>query len=61
MDTPALLERSEAAKRLHVSVRTVRRYGTLGLLQNVIIGPRTVLMAEESVEALIRAGKDLAA
>lgn len=33
MDTPALLERNEAAKRLHVSVRTVRRYGRAGLLR----------------------------
>jgi predicted site-specific integrase-resolvase len=62
MDADALLERDEAARRLHVSVRTVRRYGAAGLLQNVTIGPRVVLVTEESVEALISAGrKDTAA
>jgi predicted site-specific integrase-resolvase len=62
MDTPPLLERSEAARRLHVSTRTVRRWGRLELLENVVIGPRTVLVTEESVDALIRAGrKDAAA
>jgi excisionase family DNA binding protein len=62
MDTPPLLERNEAAERLHCSVRTVRRWGAAGLLTNVTVGPRTVLVTEESVEALISAGrKDAAA
>ena len=61
MTAPVLLERGEAAKRLHVSIRTIRRYGALGLLENVRIGPRNVLVTEESVEALIRAGKETAA
>jgi len=56
MGTPALLERNEAAERLHVSLRTVRRYGKLGLVKNVTIGPQKVLVTEESVEALISAG-----
>lgn len=61
MDAPApvpvLLERNEVAKRLHVSLRTVRRYGRDGLLKNVPIGRgRTVLVTEESVAALISAG-----
>lgn len=55
---PVLLERREAAGRLRVSVRTVRRYGVLGLVENVRIGPREVRVTEESVEALIRAGRD---
>jgi len=57
MGTPALLERDEAAKRLHVSLRTVRRYGKTGLIENVTIGPQKVLVTEDSVNALINAGR----
>jgi excisionase family DNA binding protein len=61
MPEPVLLERGEAAERLHVSVRTVRRYGKVGRLKDVRIGPRLVRVTEESVEALIRAGQDASA
>jgi len=56
MSTPALLERAQAAKRLHVSIRTIRRWGQRGRLENVVLGPRTVLVTEESVARLISAG-----
>jgi excisionase family DNA binding protein len=52
-----LLGRDEAAKRLNVSPRTVRRYEGLGLLDARKIGPRLVKITEASVEALI-AGRD---
>lgn len=62
MDDPVvLLDRDEAARRLHVSPRTVRRYGKAGLLEERRVGPRLVRVTEESVEALIRAGKESAA
>lgn len=57
MPEPALMDRSEAATRLHVSVRTVRRYGAAGRLEDVRISPRVVLVTEESVEALVREGR----
>jgi hypothetical protein len=59
-DLVPLLDRSEAATLLHVSERTVRRYGKSGLLEERRIGPRLVKITGESVEALIRAGKDAA-
>lgn len=51
-----LLSRGEAAERLRVSERTVRRYGASGLLDEVKVGPRLVKVTAESVERLIRAG-----
>lgn len=61
MAEPVLLDRAEAARRLRVSASTIRRYGRAGLLEDRRIGPRLVKVTEESVEALIRAGKDAAA
>jgi len=55
---PALLERGQAAERLHVSVRTVRRWGKAGRLEDVRLTSHTVLVTEASVDKLIRAGKD---
>ena len=49
----SLLDRGEAATRLHVSRRTVIRYGKAGLLDERRIGPKLVMVTEESVEALI--------
>lgn len=57
---PVLLERDEAARRLRLSERTIRRYGVLGLLENVKIGPREVRVTEESVARLIAAGRTAA-
>ena len=57
-DPVCLLDRAEAAIRLHVSERTVRRYGKLGLIDERRIGPRLIRYTEQSVEALIRAGED---
>ena len=61
MTETVLLGRAEAALRLRVSERTVRRYGKAGLLDERRVGPRLVKVTEESVEALIRAGKEAAA
>lgn len=55
---PVLLERGEAARRLRVSERTIRRWGHAGLIEDRRIGPRLVRVTEESVAALLRAGKD---
>lgn len=52
-----LLDRGEAAERLHVSERTVRRWGRSGLLDARRVGPRLAKVTEASVEALIRAGR----
>ncbi len=60
-DDVVLLDRSEAAERLRVSVRTVRRWGKAGLLEERRIGPRLVKIVEESVAALIAAGKGASA
>jgi predicted site-specific integrase-resolvase len=54
----SLLDRGEAAARLHVSRRTVVRYGKAGLLDERRIGPKLVMVTEESVDALLRSGKD---
>lgn len=57
-DSPVvLLDRSEAAARLHVSRRTVERYEQRGLLDPVRVGPKLIRVTLASVEALIRAGK----
>jgi excisionase family DNA binding protein len=53
-DSVTLLDRNEAAERLHVSPRTVRRYGKTGLLEERRVGPRLVRITAESVEALLR-------
>jgi predicted site-specific integrase-resolvase len=54
MSGSPLLLRSEAAERLHVSVRTVRRYGKSGLLEERRVGPRLIRVTVESVEAIER-------
>lgn len=56
-DLVSLLNRGEAAKSLHVSERTVRRYGKAGLLDERRIGPRLVRITAESVEALKQGGR----
>jgi excisionase family DNA binding protein len=56
-----LLDRREAARRLHVSLATVKRYGASGLLEERRIGPRLIRITEASVDKLIRAGKKEAA
>lgn len=50
----SLLDRDQAAARLHVSRRTVIRYGKAGLLDERRIGPKLVRVTEASVEALKR-------
>lgn len=52
LDLLPLLDGREAAKRLHVSERTVRRYGQTGLLERRRVGPRLVRYTVASVEAL---------
>lgn len=56
----ALLDRREAARRLRVSLATVKRYGAAGLLEERRIGPRLIRITEASVDKLIRTGKDRA-
>ncbi|HEV3381658.1 MAG TPA: helix-turn-helix domain-containing protein [Trebonia sp.] len=46
-------DRSEAASRLRVSVRTIRRYGKSGLLEERRVGPQLVRITEASVDKLI--------
>ena len=50
----SLLDRNQAAARLHVSPRTVIRYGKAGLLDERRIGPKLVRVTEASVAALAR-------
>lgn len=45
-----LLNRAEAAKRLHVSKMTVRRLGAAGMLEEIRVGARAIRIPEESVE-----------
>jgi excisionase family DNA binding protein len=45
-----LLDRGEAAERLHVSQMTVRRLGAAGHLTEVRVGERAVRIDEDSVE-----------
>lgn len=52
-DLVPLLDRPAAAAALHVSERTVRRYGKSGLLDERRIGPRLIRVTEESVKALM--------
>jgi predicted site-specific integrase-resolvase len=57
-DIAPLLDCREAAQRLHVSVRTVRRYGKSGLLDERRVGPWLIRFTEASVEALIAAPRN---
>jgi excisionase family DNA binding protein len=45
-----LLDRGEAAERLHVSERTVRRLGAAGSLDEIRVSDRAVRVTEDSVE-----------
>jgi excisionase family DNA binding protein len=45
-----LLDRSEAAERLHVSEMTVRRLGKAGHLTEVRVGERAIRIDEDSIE-----------
>lgn len=56
MPGSSLLRRDEAAERLRVSPRTIRRYGKAGLLDEQRVGPRLVMITSESVERLLRDG-----
>ena len=51
-----VLGKDEAAARLRVSERTVRRYITAGLLDGVRVGPRLVKVTEMSVDRLLAEG-----
>lgn len=57
----SLLARGQAAERLRVSERTVRRYGKAGLLDERRIGPKLVRVTEASVNKLLCSGTDNAA
>jgi excisionase family DNA binding protein len=50
-----LLDRAEAAERLHVSEMTVRRLGKAGHLDEIRVGERAVRITEDSVERHIAA------
>jgi excisionase family DNA binding protein len=52
-DTGPLLERAEAAERLRVSERTVRRLAAAGHLTEVRVSDRSPRITEASVEAHI--------
>lgn len=56
-----LLDCAEAAERLHVCERTVRRYAARGLLDERRIGPRLVKVTEKSVNAMLRGAQRSAA
>jgi excisionase family DNA binding protein len=56
---PSLLTRAEAAERLRVSQRTIRRYGKAGLLTERRVGPRLIRVTAESADALLEARPDL--
>jgi predicted site-specific integrase-resolvase len=58
---PQLLGSAEAAERLDISPRTVRRYCAAGLLDGRRVGPKLIKVTEASVRALLDAGKDKAA
>lgn len=45
-----LLDRAEAAERLHVSRMTVRRLGAAGLLEEIRVSARAIRITERSVE-----------
>jgi excisionase family DNA binding protein len=48
-----LLTRQEAADRLRVSVRTLDRWRRYGLIEARRVGPRSIKLKEEDVDALI--------
>jgi excisionase family DNA binding protein len=50
-----MLNRGEAAERLHVSQMTVRRLAMAGHLTKIRVGKRTIRVTEDSVEARIAA------
>ena len=47
---------SEAAERLAISLRTLRRRIDLGLVQCVRLGPRIVRISERELQRVIRDG-----
>lgn len=51
-----LLHPNEAALRLRVSPRTIRRYASRGLLTGVKVGPKLIKVSAESVDHLIASG-----
>jgi predicted site-specific integrase-resolvase len=55
-DPPAagLLDLAEAARRLGISERTVRRWRRAGIVTEWPIGPRRKFVTAESVEKLLR-------
>lgn len=55
MTTP-MLRRSAVAQVFDVHPETVRRWAAAGLLDERRVGPRSVRVTAESVEALIRDG-----
>jgi excisionase family DNA binding protein len=55
-ETETLIRRKEAARRLDVAERTIRRWGASGRLDERQIGPRAVRVTEASVERLVRSG-----
>jgi len=58
VDEPVpLLDRSQAAARLHVSPRTVRRWASAGLLEEIQVGPKLKRVTAASVEQLLAAGQ----
>lgn len=59
-DDPVFLDRHEAAKRLYVSLSTVKRWGAAGLLEERRVGPKLVRITEASVEAVLGNRKDAA-
>lgn len=59
-DNLDLIDRDEAAARLHVSRRTVERYGKAGLIEERRVGPKLVRITAASVEALTRRDREAA-
>jgi excisionase family DNA binding protein len=55
-ETVIVLSKDEAATRLRISERTVRRYIAAGLLDGVRVGPRLVKVTEMSVDRLLAEG-----
>jgi excisionase family DNA binding protein len=49
-----LITLAEAARRLHVSVRTVRRLIAYGYLPGYRVGPRVLRVHEDDVAAAVR-------
>jgi excisionase family DNA binding protein len=53
---PVLITRREAARRLNVSERTVRRWGAAGWLAEVRLSPHTVRVTADSVARHMQRG-----